>query len=213
MRKARAIFLDRDGVLNRIIHHRDIGVIDTPFTVTQFRLMPGASETVRRINRLGLKAIVVSNQPGVAKGYFSRRTLRAMTEKMVRALARGGACLDGVYYCLHHPCAVVRAYRARCTCRKPLPGLLRKAACELGIDLASSFMVGDSISDIQAGKAAGCTTIFIGDWKCDICRYMRAKKVEPDYIARDILDAVRIVEKHSHSLQTRADERRSRRLQ
>ena len=117
--KSSAVFLDRDGVLNRIIHHREIGVIDTPFTVAQFKLLPGAAEAVRRINRLGLKAVVVSNQPGIAKGHYTRRTLQAMTDKMIRLLARRGARLDGVYYCLHHPRAVVRAYRSRCACRKP----------------------------------------------------------------------------------------------
>ena len=194
-RNSMGVFLDRDGVINRIIYHRDIGVIDTPFTVGQFELLPGAAGAIRRLNRLGVKVVVVSNQPGIAKGHFDRKTLDAMTEKMRRSLSRGGARLDGIYYCLHHPRAVKAAYRKRCACRKPRPGLLKKAARDLGIDLARSFMVGDSISDIQAGRAAGCRTLFLGNWKCDLCSFMQAKKVEPDFIVRDILGAARLIEK------------------
>ncbi len=195
MKKNRAVFLDRDGVINRIIYHRDIGVIDTPFTVEQFRLLPNAARAVRKINLLGLKAVVVSNQPGIAKGHFDKQILRAMTEKMERALKKGGASLDGIYYCLHHPQAVDPSYRRKCSCRKPMPGLLKKAARELDIDLEKSFIVGDSINDIQAGSRAGCRTILIGNWKCDLCRFMSAKKIEPDFIVSDILSAVSLAAK------------------
>jgi len=187
------VFLDRDGVINSLVHKR--GVIDSPFTIRQFRLLPGVGTAVRRLNRLGLKVVVVSNQPGVAKGNFTAGALREMTEKMERGLRRSGARLDGIYYCLHHPQARIKKYRARCVCRKPMPGLLVRASREMGLDLRTSFMVGDNLTDIEAGKAAGCTTLFIGDWKCDICRHMKTKKVKPDHIARDIMDAVRIVKK------------------
>ena len=189
-----AVFLDRDGVINRIIYHRNIGVIDTPFTVKQMRLLPAAAGAIKKLNRLGLKAVVVSNQPGIAKGHFDRPTLKAMTEKMVRALKRGGATLDGIYYCLHHPQAINSSYRKRCSCRKPQPGLLKKAARELDIDLIGSFMVGDSITDVQAGRRAGCTTILIGTLKCDLCRLMQEEKIEPDHIVPDILSAANLIQ-------------------
>lgn len=195
MKKHQAVFLDRDGVINRIIYHREIGIIDTPFTAAQMKLLPGAASAVKKMNRLGLKAVVVSNQPGIAKGHFDRRTLKAITEKMERALKRGGARLDGIYYCLHHPQAVKASYRLRCACRKPKPGLFKKAARELNLDLSKSFMVGDSITDIQAGRRAGCTTILIGNLKCDLCRLMQAQKIEPDFIVSDILSASRLIEK------------------
>jgi D-glycero-D-manno-heptose 1,7-bisphosphate phosphatase len=197
MKGHRAVFIDRDGVINRVIYHRDIGIIDTPFTVSQFTLLPGAGRAIAKLNRLGLKVVVVSNQPGIAKRHFTRETLGTMTEKMRAALASQGAHLDGIYYCLHHPTAAVPRYRRRCGCRKPKPGLLRLAARELHLDTTRSFMLGDSISDIEAGKAAGCTTILIGDWKCDLCRFMRARNISPDFIARDILDAVHRVEEHA----------------
>jgi D,D-heptose 1,7-bisphosphate phosphatase len=196
MKKQRAVFLDRDGVINRIVYHRELGIIDTPFTVGQFRLLPGVAQAIRKINRLGLKAVVVSNQPGIAKRHFSHKTLVDMTKKMERAMKRGGAYLDAIYYCLHHPQAVNPAYKRRCPCRKPNPGLLKRGAEELKIDLKSSFLVGDGIPDIQAGRRAGCRTILIGNWKCDLCKLMEAKKLKPDYIASDILDAIRFIEKN-----------------
>ena len=119
-----------------------------------------------------------------------------MTKKMERAMKRGGAYLDAIYYCLHHPQAVNPAYKRRCPCRKPNPGLLKRGAEELKIDLKSSFLVGDGIPDIQAGRRAGCRTILIGNWKCDLCKLMQAKKLKPDYIASDILDAIRFIEKN-----------------
>lgn len=189
------VFLDRDGVLNRLIYHREAGIVDSPFSARQFRMLPGAARAVRELNLLGLAVAVVSNQPGIAKGHFTARDLAGMTGKMERSLAAGGARLDGVYYCLHHPGARKARYRARCGCRKPRAGLLRRAARELGLDLTRSFMVGDSIADVQAGRAAGCRTIYLGTWKCDICRHMKAKKVKPDHIARDIMGAVAVVRK------------------
>ena len=195
MKKNRAVFLDRDGVINRILYHRDIGVIDTPFTEKQMVLLPGAARAVKKLNRLGLQAVVVSNQPGIAKGHFDAGTLEAMTGKMERALARGGAHLDGIYYCLHHPGAIKPSYRRRCSCRKPMPGLLKRAARELDIDLSASFMVGDSIADIQAGRSAGCATIMVGAWKCDLCRFMEARKVKPGFIVPDIMAAAQLVER------------------
>jgi len=204
MRTRGAAFFDRDGVINEIVYHRDIGIVDSPFTAGQFRLLPGAPRALRKVNRIGLLAVVVSNQPGVAKGHFTRAMLSKMTEKMRRAIERGGARLDGIYYCLHHPQAVRALYKKRCSCRKPGAGLLRQAARELHIDLAHSFMVGDSITDIQAGKRAGCRTILIGSSKCDFCKFLQEKKVRPDFIASDILDAVKKMEK----LYLDADERR-----
>jgi len=204
MRPRRAVFFDRDGVINEVVYHRDVGIVDSPFTVGQFRLCRGAPRAIEKVNRLGLLAVVVSNQPGVGKGHFTRAMLDGMTEKMRRGVARAGARLDGVYYCLHHPQAARALYRKRCVCRKPGPGLLRQAARELHIDLAHSFMVGDSITDIQAGRRAGCRTILIGTPKCDRCTFMQAKKIKPDFIASDILDAVKIMEK----LCSDADERR-----
>ena len=193
MKKHRAVVLDRDGVLNRLVYQREIGIIDSPFSGRQFKLLPGVGKAVRRLNRAGLKVVVVSNQPGIAKGNFTTAAHREMTAKMARGLRRSGARLDGIYYCLHHPRAALRRYRIRCQCRKPRPGLLGRAARELNIELRRSFMVGDNLTDIEAGKAVGCTTVFIGNWKCDVCRFMKAKKRTPDHIVPDLPAASRLI--------------------
>ena len=195
MNKHRAVFLDRDGVLNSLVYQRRTGIIDSPSTASQFKLLTGIGTAVRSLNRLCLKTVVVSNQPGVAKGNFTAAMLDKMTLKMKRELDRQGASLDGVYYCLHHPQAASLRYRKRCRCRKPKPGLLEKAAKELGIDLRQSFMVGDNLTDVEAGKSAGCTTIFIGDWKCDWCRFMEKRNGAPDHIVPDLPAASRLIAK------------------
>ena len=101
-----------------------------------------------------------------------------------------GAELDGEYYCLHHPEAVVEKYRIVCNCHKPLPGLLLRAAREKDIDLKQSWLIGDNLSDIQAGKAAGCRTILIGTMKCELCGLMNEKNIFPDKIFGNITEAV-----------------------
>jgi len=182
--------MDRDGVINEIIYHQEMGIIDSPFTVEEFCLLPQVAEAVRLINRMGFKAIVISNQPGIAKGHFSNETLDLVTEKMKSELAEGGASLDAIYYCLHHPYAGNGNYRKECDCRKPKPGLLLQAAREEDIDLTSSFMIGDGLTDIQAGQSAGCKAILLGRMKCDLCRIMQDMEVTPDLIVPNLLEAV-----------------------
>lgn len=189
--KARAVFLDRDGVINEILFHREMGLLETPFTVPQFRLRPGVAEAVRQINRLGFKAVVVSNQPGVAMRHFSMSTLQAITRKMIRELGRKKARLDGIYYCLHHPEKGFGPLKRRCTCRKPKAGLFLKAARELGIDLKKSYLIGDSIFDIEAGRSAGCRTFLTAHLKCDLCQLMARRGVRPHFLVSDLKAAVK----------------------
>ncbi|HEY4683036.1 MAG TPA: HAD family hydrolase [Candidatus Acidoferrales bacterium] len=190
----RAVFLDRDGVINDVVYYPEIGLVDSPFTVEQFHLRPRVGEAIQRLNRLQFKVIVVSNQPGIAKRHFSARTLAAMDRKMKRSLARQGARLDAALYCLHHPGAALKRYRLRCACRKPQPGLLLQAATDFGIDLERSYMVGDSASDVQAGQRAGCRTIYLGSWKCDVCRLMERQGVRPHFICQDLWEASRQIQ-------------------
>ena len=198
-KKDRAVFLDRDGVINEILFHQEMGIIDTPFTVEQFRLKKSAARVIRRFNRLGFKVVVVSNQPGVAMKHFSRKTLDAMTAKMNRLLARSGARLDGIYYCLHHPEKGIGKLKKVCRCRKPKPGLLFQAARDLNLDLKKSFMVGDSILDVQAGRKAGCKNFLLAHLKCDLCREMAKRGIKPDYLAKDLREAVRKINPASGS--------------
>jgi D-glycero-D-manno-heptose 1,7-bisphosphate phosphatase len=156
----RAFFLDRDGVLNEMVAGAD--GLDSPRSVHEFKLLPGAAAAVRRLNGLGLPVVVVSNQPGVAKGKFPASDLDAMTELMKQALQDDLAALQGIYYCVHHPDAVVSDYRTLCDCRKPKSGLLTQAAQDMTLELVGSYMVGDQPRDMVAGKSVGCTTFLVG---------------------------------------------------
>lgn len=194
----RAVFLDRDGVINQIIYHQDIGILDTPFHPSQFKLLPGVEKALRKINRLGLKAILVSNQPGVAKKHMSLENFFKIDQKMKKELSKNKVKLDAVYYCLHHPQGGDKRFKKFCSCRKPKPGLLLKAAKEQKVDLENSYMIGDSLTDIQAGKSAGCTTLLLGNHKCDLCGLMEKKKIKPDFIVNNLNQAVKLIEKQIH---------------
>src|ERR1051326_8026142 len=117
----RAALLDRDGVINPYVYNADHGTVDSPISPEEFTLAAGAGEAVAELNRLGLAVVVVSNQPGIAKGKFSPALLQQITAKMHAAVAEAGGKLDAVYYCLHHPDAALAEYRAICACRKPRP--------------------------------------------------------------------------------------------
>jgi D-glycero-D-manno-heptose 1,7-bisphosphate phosphatase len=192
--KSRAVFLDRDGVINEILFHQNLGIIETPFTPGQFRLKAGVGRAIRQINRLGFKAVVISNQPGVAMGNFSRTTLGKITDKMKRLLRRENASLDAVYYCLHHPEKGKGKLKVHCRCRKPKAGLLRLAASELNLDLRRSYLVGDSVLDVQAGRSAGCTTLLLAHLKCDLCQLMARRGVKPAFLAKNLGEAVKKIQ-------------------
>ena len=187
----RAVFLDRDGVMNELVYHQEQEVIDSPFTPRQFKLIPGATQALKRLHLAGYLTILISNQPGIAKGHITVKNFELIKQKMNSELNNGGAALDGEYYCLHHPEAKVEKYRRQCDCRKPLPGLLFRAAWEKDIDLKQSWLIGDNLSDIQAGKAAGCRTILVGTSKCELCRLMSEKNVFPDKIFGNLAEAVK----------------------
>lgn len=189
------MFLDRDGVINEIVYFPELGVLDSPLNPKQFKLLPNVAKAVGILNKLGLKVVVASNQPVIAKGKTTRELFEKIRRKMIRELKKGGAHIDAEYYCFHHPAAKYARYRARCGCRKPKPGLLLKAAKERGIDLSKSFLVGDSLIDIKAGKAVGCRTFLIGYLKCDLSRLIEDTGVRPDYIVPSLLHAAKIIKK------------------
>lgn len=189
----RAVFLDRDGVINELIYYEEQGIIDSPFTVEQLKLFPWTGEVIKKLTDAGYKVVIVSNQPGIAKGYLSWETFENIREKMKEEISRNGAFLDGEYYCFHHPDAKVDSLRVNCECRKPKPGLLLQAGREMNIDLPQSWMVGDGLTDVQAGKSAGCKTILLGRMKCELCHLMDKEDARPDDIALNLLDAVSII--------------------
>lgn len=186
----RAVFLDRDGVINSYVHNAEFGTVDSPSTPEQFQLIPGVAEAIRKFHSMDLLVIVVSNQPGIAKGKFTRELLDDTTTKMLLACDQN---IDDVFYCLHHPQASNSEYRSDCLCRKPKPGLLHEAARKWQIDLEASFMIGDGFSDILAGKAAGTSTILVGSRKCYVCEEARRQSARPDFFAVSLFAAADIV--------------------
>jgi D-glycero-D-manno-heptose 1,7-bisphosphate phosphatase len=164
-------------------------MIDSPFTIEQFRLLPGVGEAIRALRELRYKVILVSNQPGIAKGHMSWDTFEGIRNKMKEELATELAYIDKEYYCFHHPEAKLPNLRVECDCRKPKAGMLFQAAEDYGLDLNQSWIIGDNITDIQTGKNAGCMTIFLGREKCEFCKLMDEKDARPDMICRDLKEA------------------------
>ncbi len=197
--KNKAIFLDRDGVINELIYYKDMGIVDSPFTPKQFNLIPNVDKAIKKFQKLGFKTIIVSNQPGVAKNNFAVETFEKIREKMKKELKKKDVVIDSEYYCFHHPDGKISKYKKICNCRKPKPGLLLTAVKENNIDLSQSWMIGDGITDIQAGKAAGCKTILIGRMKCDLCKIMEHEGVKPDFIAPNLFKASLIIEKEARN--------------
>lgn len=149
----RVVFLDRDGTINE-----EVGYIHQP---AQVRLLPGAAEAIVSIREAGLAVVAVSNQSGIARGRFGLEQMLAVQAEVERQLEEDGAWLDGFYYCPHHPEGVVEPFATVCDCRKPATGLLERAARELGLSLAGSFMVGDKRSDVACGYYAGLTSLLV----------------------------------------------------
>jgi len=188
-KRERAVFVDRDGVLNDLVYDREEGVVVSPFSSRQLRVFPFVGDAVRRIrDELGFKVIVISNQPGVAKRQFSLAELERMNGKIRKELAAHGTALDGEYYCLHHPQALIPKYRVVCECRKPKPGLLLRAAEDKHLDLAASYFVGDGLIDVKAGKKAGCKTILVGHMTTFLSRAMEEEGALPDFVVHTLID-------------------------
>jgi D-glycero-D-manno-heptose 1,7-bisphosphate phosphatase len=148
-----AVFLDRDGVINEELNyvHR----------IEDFRFLPGVLDSCRRLSRSGYLLVVITNQAGIARGYYDVATFETLTRWMRQKFSDACAPLAAVYYCPHHPDAAIPMYRGSCDCRKPAPGMLLRAQRELHIDLGRSVMVGDKLSDIEAGAAAGVGRLFL----------------------------------------------------
>jgi D-glycero-D-manno-heptose 1,7-bisphosphate phosphatase len=189
----KAVFLDRDGVINAMVYHQEHGIIDSPFTVAQFGLLPHVGVAVRKLREMGYRTVMVSNQPGIAKGHLTAAVFEKIREKMETELARENAFLDAQYYCFHHPEAVKEEMRVSCGCRKPAPGMLLRAAEEMQLDLSRSWMIGDGITDIQAGKSAGTRTILIGKMKCELCHYFSEENSGPEAVCADLLEAAGVI--------------------
>ena len=179
--RRRAVFLDRDGTLNVEVNylHR----------VADFVLIPGAAQAIKLLNGAGYLTAVVTNQAGIARGFFDVEAVRVLHHHLAAELAAAGARMDGVYLCPHHP-----DFTGPCGCRKPQPGMLRQAAMEHDIDLNRSWLVGDTLSDIAAGQAAGCRTILVRTgYGAHIEAKLSADTARPEVVLDDVLAAVRYI--------------------
>ncbi len=179
----RAVFLDRDGTVSE-----EVGYVNH---IDRFRVSPWSSSAIRSLNEAGLRVVLVTNQSGIARGYFPEQLLHETHDKLRAELARDGARLDGIYYCPHHPEGKIAAYRKSCACRKPGIALLQEASCDLDIDLASSFFVGDKYLDLETGfraKARG-VLVLTGYGKGEYEYLRESWPRQPDFVAADLGDA------------------------
>jgi len=182
--RRRAIFMDRDGTVLD-----EVGYVNH---VDRVRLLPRSATAVRRANEAGFQVVVVTNQAGVARGYFPESLITDVNDLLRVLLAEDGARVDGIYYCAHHPTVGEPPYRKDCDCRKPRPGMLYRAAGEMGIDLERSYVVGDTIKDVEAGHRVGATSVLLrtGYGKGELELHAHGWKHHPHHVADDLLDAV-----------------------
>ena len=179
-----AIFMDRDGTVSH-----EVGYLNH---ASRFRLFPWTVDAVRHINRAGWLAVLVTNQAGVARGYFPESMVHEVHARLRGALEAGGARFDAIYYCPHHPSVGEAPYRMDCDCRKPRPGMLRRAEAELQADLARSWVVGDRHGDLQLAWKVGARAALVktgyglGEVEYEAPRWPR----QPDLVAEHLLEAV-----------------------
>ncbi len=187
MKKNLAIFLDRDGTINE-----EVGYLDS---IDKLRIIPAAFEAIRLINKSCMKAVVITNQAGVARGLFTEEFVRKINGQLQSVLLEKGAVIDRFYFCPHHPTEGHDPYRRICDCRKPAPGLLHQAAADLDIDLNRSYLIGDRFQDMEAAHRAGAKGVLVlTGYGQDLLQEAgpdRANELnQPDYIAKDILEGV-----------------------
>jgi D-glycero-D-manno-heptose 1,7-bisphosphate phosphatase len=183
----RAVFIDRDGTISE-----EVGYINHP---SRFRVFSYSAAAIKRLNDADWLAILVTNQAGVARGYFTEDMIHTVHNQLELDLKKDGARLDAIYYCAHHPSVGEPPYRFDCDCRKPKPGLILRAATELDVDLSRSWMIGDRYSDVELARNAGVSSAFVhsgygrGEWE-----HQRGEwKHEPDLVAENLLEAVQTI--------------------
>ncbi len=177
--KRRAVFLDRDGTINE-----DVGY---PGRYDQVRIYPYSFDAVRKFNAAGLAVVVITNQSGVGRGFFTEDELRVIHDRMLEDFAAAGARIDAVYYCPHFIGSSSAAYDRDCACRKPFPGMALKAREALDLDLESSYMVGDKVEDIRFGMNAGASSVLVLTGYGEASREaLRREGITPAHVAPDL---------------------------
>lgn len=185
--KRPAVFIDRDGTISE-----EVGYINHP---SRFRLFPYTAAAIKLLNDQGWLAVVITNQAGVARGYFTESMIETVHENLLRELGEKGARVDAIYYCAHHPSVGEPPYRQECDCRKPKPGLVNRASKELSIALKQSWMIGDRYGDIELARNAGVRSALVlsgygrGEWENQRSQW----KQQPDLVAENLLEAVELI--------------------
>ena len=175
------IFLDRDGVINK-----DPAWVGKDYVINweEFEFLPGALEAIKRLTEEGYKIAIISNQAGVGRGIYTKAKLDEITEKMLRHIESKEGKIHSVQYCIH-------TRDDNCDCRKPKGGLFKKAAQGLGVDFGKAYFIGDSQSDIEAGRNIGCRTILVLSGKTKDKKETTDWPVKPDFVAKDLAEAVK----------------------
>ncbi len=183
MNSRRAVFLDKDGTV----------IVNVPYNVDPdlIELMPGVAEGLHRLQQAGYRLVIITNQSGIAQGFFQEEALTDVARRMAALLHQYGVTLAGFYYCPHHPEGSVSSYRGQCECRKPRPGMLLQAAADLDIDLKQSWFLGDILDDVEAGNRAGTRTILV-DVGSETLWHIDANRL-PDHHVTSMQEAVETI--------------------
>lgn len=178
----KTVFIDRDGTINVNVEY-----LDNP---DEFRMYPTVAQGIKLLNKHGFTVIIITNQSGIARGYFSEKTLQEIHQKMNHELSKEGAIIDAIYYCPHHP-------NDNCDCRKPKTGLFTKAIKDFNIDIKHSYLIGDRMLDVCAGHTIGCKTILVPEDKKKVKLEMNETDIKPDYICDEFYSGVQWILKDS----------------
>lgn len=183
MKNKKAVFLDRDGTI--VVHEPYLSSPD------QLKLLPYAAEGIRLFQKMGYFVFIITNQSGIARGFFDEERLQHIHDKLLNMLQKESVTINGIYYCPHHTDGVVEPYRVACDCRKPKPKMILDAANKYHVNLAQSLMIGDAAVDMQAGKNAGCICVLVKNPRCDVSDELSENA---DYVVNDLREAARVFE-------------------
>jgi len=191
MQKNKAVFLDRDGVINYPVLNPSTRNYEAPFKIEDLKLFPLVIESIKELQNLGYKLFIITNQPDCAKGKTTLEDLKAVQEKMLSIFKENNIFISEYYACFHHPQGIVPEYTVKCECRKPGTLFLKEAQEKYNLDLKISWMMGDRDTDIQCGQSAGTKTILI--YSAHSINEKNAGRSNPDFKANDLNEAVRII--------------------
>ena len=194
----KAVFLDRDGIINELVYFPEQGIVDTPINPSQVKLIFGVDKLINVAKEIGFLVIVISNQPAIGLKKINGKDFRSIDKTIKHLLLKKALKIDGSYYCLHHPFAKLPKYKKICDCRKPKIGLFKKASSNFNINLSKSWMIGDGVDDIKAGEKAGCKTILLANINSsENLRILEKQlgKTKSDFIVKNLIEASDILKK------------------